>query len=336
MRRVLSILLTLSLALVVFSGCGGGDKSAKPKTRFVSIGTGGVTGVYYPVGGAIAKMLNDREDQYGIKATVEATGGSVFNINAVMSGDLDFGITQADRLYQAFNGKEEWNGKPQTNLRVVLSLHTEAVTLIASDPSGIKTALDMKGKHIAIGNPGSGNRGNAIDALSAYSLSLSDIIPEDLKPAECAGMLQDGRIDAYFYTVGHPNGSIKEAVAGKTPVHFVALDNLDSLIAKFPFYSRAIIDISYYTGVSNTGNVETFGVRARLVTSANEPEDLVYSLVKVVMENFDLFKAQHVCFADLNREKMAETYTAPLHPGAEKYFREVGLIKEAQPQSETE
>ena len=274
-------------------------------------------------------MLNDKADQYGLKVTVQATGGSVFNINAVMSGDLDFGIAQSDRQYQALKGMSEWEGNPQPKLCSVFSLHSEAVTLIASDPSGIVDAKDMKGKRIAIGNPGSGHRGNALDALSAYSLSIEDIKAEDLKPAECAGMLQDGRIDAYFYTVGHPNGSIKEAVAGRTKVHFVPLTEIGSLMEKFPYYTRAVIDIGYYPGVTNSENVQTFGVKATIVTSEDVAEDIVYMLTKEVFDNFEDFKSHHTAFSNLTKEQMLEGLTAPLHPGAKRYFKEAGLLKPA-------
>lgn len=328
MRRYLTVFLAFFLLLTMISCGGGGDKSKAPKTRFISIGTGGITGVYYPAGGVIAKMINDKSDEYGLKATVQATGGSVFNINAITSGDMDFGIAQVDRLHQAYIGQAEWEGNPQTGLRTVFNLHTESVTLIASETSGIQKAEDLRGKTVAIGNPGSGNRGNAIDALSAYNMTLDDIRAEDLKPAECAGMLQDGRIDAYFYTVGHPNGSIKEAVAGQTKVRFIALDKVDSLITKYPYYSKSIIDISSYPGVLNTENVESFGVKATIVTSEKEPDDIVYTLAKEVFENFENFKTQHPAFINLTKEGMITGLTAPLHPGAKKYFVEKGLLSE--------
>ncbi len=325
MQRIAAILLSISTLLFVACG-GGGDGEAK-KTRFIAIGTGGVTGVYYPTGGAIAKIINRNTRRHGLKATTEATGGSVFNINAVLSGDLDFGIAQSDRQYQVYNGLAEWKGNPQPRIRSVFSLHSESVTLIASDPSDIWTPADMKGKRIAIGNPGSGHRGNALDALWASGISLDDIIPEDLKPAECAGMLQDGRIDAYFYTVGHPNGSIKEAVAGTTPVHFVPIVNIDTLLKKNPYYTYAEIDIGHYQGVSNQENVPTFGVKATLVTSSDVPEEVVYTLTREVFANFDDFVNLHPALSGLKKEHLLEGQTAPLHPGAERFYREAGLME---------
>lgn len=328
MPRLINFLLIISL--LTLSSCGGGDngeKTAPKKTRFITIGTGGVTGVYYPTGGAIAKIVNREAKKYAVKATAEATGGSVFNINAVMSGDLEFGVAQSDRQYQAYYGTAEWKDTPQKKLRSVFSLHAEAVTLIASDPSAIRNISDMRGKRIAIGNPGSGHRGNALDALWAYGLTMDDILAEDLKPAECAGTLQDGRIDAYFYTVGHPNGSIKEAIAGTTPVYFVPITKIDLLLKKFPYYTPTEIDIKHYEGVSNKENVKTFGVKATLVTSEDVDEDLVYIVVHEVFEHFDDFRSLHPALESLSKEQALEGLTAPLHPGAAKYFRETGLLK---------
>lgn len=313
-------ILVLALFTFLLISCG-------EKAEFVTIGTGGVTGVYYPTGGAISKIINTKSKEYNIKVTVQATGGSVFNINAVMSGDLDFGIAQSDRQYQAYKGLAEWKDSPQPKLRSVFSLHAESVTLIASDESAIQAPIDMKGKIIAIGNPGSGHRNNALDALWAVGLTVDDIKAEDLKPSECAGTLQDGRIDAYFYTVGHPNGSIKEAVAGTTPVHFVSIPNVEKLLAKYPYYARATIDISHYEGVTNQENASTFGVKATLITSADVPEETVYIITKELLDNFDTFVTLHPAFSGLTKEQMLEGLTAPIHPGALKYYREVGLVK---------
>ena len=325
MYKIKLILFTLSALLLASCGGDSADKTVK-KTRFVTIGTGGVTGVYYPTGGAIAKIVNSKSKEYGIKATAEATGGSVFNINAVLAGDLDLGIAQSDRQYQAYFGKAEWEGSPNKNLRSVFSLHAEAVTLIASVPSGIVTPLNMKGKRIAIGNPGSGHRGNAMDALWAYGISLDDIMPEDLKPAECAGTLQDGRIDAYFYTVGHPNGSIKEAVAGTTPVRFVAITKIEALLEKNPYYAPAEIEIKHYDGVVNTSNVKTFGVKATIICIADVDADLIYTIVREVFENFETFTSLHPALESLTKPQMLEGLSAPIHDGARKYFLEAGLL----------
>ena len=302
---------------------------ALSQTTFITIGTGGVTGVYYPTGGAICKIVNQKRKEYKIRCTVESTGGSVFNINAVLSGDLDFGIAQSDRQYQAWEGLAEWKDKgPQKNLRSVFSIHPESVTLIAAEDSGIKTVEDLKGKRVNIGNPGSGQRQNAIDALEAYGIDWQkDIHAENVKADAAPSLLQDGRIDAFFYTVGHPNGNIKEATAGRRKVQFVPITKIGALLKKSPFYARSVIPIADYPGAGNKEDVPTFGVKATLVTSLAVPENVVYAVTKEVFENFDDFKSLHPAYSTLTVQSMLEGLTAPFHPGALKYYKEAGLIK---------
>ena len=301
--------------------------AAEAKTRFVSIGTGGITGVYYPTGNAIARMVNDKKAIYGIRATVESTAGSVYNVNALMSGDIDFGIVQSDRQYQAVSGLAEWADKgPQKNLRAVFNLHPESVTLLASAKSEIKTISDLKGKRVNIGNPGSGQRQNSLDALSLAGLDWkTDILTENVKASEAPGLLQDGRIDAFFYTVGHPSGAIKEATAGATPVRFVEISGTPEFFSRFPFYSGSEINIKHYPGAINKTDISTFGVKATLLTSAAVKDDIVYAFTREVFENLEAFKNLHPAYEVLTRENMLEGISAPLHPGALKYYKEVGL-----------
>ncbi len=296
--------------------------------QFVTIGTGGVTGVYYPTGGAIAKMVNRKKKQYLIRATVESTGGSVFNVNALMSGDLEFGVVQSDRGYQAYNGLADWEsvGK-QTKLRSVFSIYPETVTLIVAEESGIQSCDDIRGKRIAIGNPGSGTRKNSSDALGTCGLTFDDLgAAEGLKASEGSKMLQDGRIDGYFYTVGHPNGSIKEAVAGRIKVRFVPFTNTSTLLGQHSYYANAIIPVDHYPGVTNSGNVNTFGVKATFLTSSDVDENAVYAITKEVFENFDQFTSLHPAYSALTREDLLKGLSAPLHKGALKYYREAGLL----------
>ncbi|MEJ2040087.1 MAG: TAXI family TRAP transporter solute-binding subunit [Desulfosarcinaceae bacterium] len=324
---IATIAAVFGLALIM----GGIPAEVQAKTTFVTIGTGGITGVYYPTGGAIAKMVNAKRKEYGIRATVESTGGSVFNINAVLSGDLDFGICQSDRQYQAIHGLAEWKSKgPQKALRSVFSIHPESVTLVAADDSGIKTLADLKGKHVNIGNPGSGQRQNSIDALTAIGLNYeTDLDAESVKAAEAPGLLQDGRIDAFFYTVGHPSGAIKEATAGARKVHFVPIEGpgIDKMIKQKPYYAKSFIPVKLYPNATNKQDVPTFGVKATFVTSAKEPEFVVYDITKEVFDNFAKFKKLHPAYEVLTKESMLEGLSAPMHPGAVKYFKEAGLIK---------
>jgi TRAP transporter TAXI family solute receptor len=317
----------LALAASVLMGFG----PAQAKTQFVTIGTGGITGVYYPTGGAIAKMVNKKKKEYGIRATVESTGGSVFNINAVMNGDLEFGIAQSDRQFQAVKGQAEWKDKgPQKDLRSVFSIHPEAVTLVAAVDAGINSIQDLKGKKVNIGNPGSGQRQNAIDALTAVGINYEkDLKAESIKASEAASLLQDGRIDAFFYTVGHPSGSIKEATSGARKVRIASISGsgIDALLAKYPYYAKATIPASLYPGAENDKDIQTFGVKATLITSAKVPDEVVYAITKEVFDNFDDFKKLHPAYATLTKEQMLEGLSAPIHPGAMKYYKEVGLIK---------
>ena len=328
---ILSLVLVFGFALLV--GCGQSEQAKAPEASkqasYVTIGTGGITGVYYPTGGAIAKMINNKRDEYHIRATVESTGGSVFNVNAVMSGDLEFGVVQSDRQFQAVHGLEEWkDAGPQKDLRAVFSIHPESVTLVAAVDANIKDIKDLKGKKVNIGNPGSGQRQNSIDALEAVGLNYeTDLQAEGIKAAESAGLLQDGRIDAFFYTVGHPNGSIKEATSGKRKVRFASILGIEKLLEKYPYYAKAVIPIEFYPGAVNDADVPTFGVKATFVTSAKVPDNVVYAITKEVFDNFEDFKTLHPAYSVLTKEGMLEGLSAPIHPGAMKYYKEVGLMK---------
>ncbi|NNF98934.1 MAG: TAXI family TRAP transporter solute-binding subunit [Desulfobacteraceae bacterium] len=326
MKKLVVLSVCLLAVSLMFIGCG--KEEAKTASKFVTIGTGGITGVYYPTGGAIAKMVNAKRKDYGIRATVESTGGSVFNINAILAGDLEFGVAQSDRQYQAVKGIADWSDKgPQEDLRAVFSIHAETVDLIAAVDAGINSIQDLKGKRINVGNVGSGYRQNAIDALEANGLNFeSDFHAESLKAAEAPGLIQDGRIDAAFYTVGHPSGYYKEATAGTRKVKFIPIPNAEALVEKYPYYAAAKTLMSNYPGAENTEEaVETFGVKATFVTSAKVSDEVVYAIVKEVFENFETFKKLHPAYAGLTKESMLAGLSAPIHPGAMKYYKEAGL-----------
>ena len=298
------------------------------KTQFITIGTGGVTGVYYPTGGAIAKLVNKKSSQNGIKASAQSTAGSIFNINAIMAGDLELGIVQSDSQYQATQGTGEWSNRgKQSKLRAIMSFHSEAITLVAAEDSGVKEVSDLKGKTVNLGNPGSGQRGNALDVLNTSGMNPeNDLQAESLKASEAPKMLQDSRLDAFFYTVGHPSGTITEASSGKRQIRFVEIKGMEDLLAKNPFYSKTKIPVKEYPKVANKEDVDTIGVKATLVTSSDVPDEVIYNVTKEIMENFDEFKAQHPAFTNLDKAQVFDALTAPLHPGAEKYFKEAGLM----------
>ncbi len=319
-KQFFTLLLGASLAFA---------SSAYAAPTFVTIGTGGITGVYYPTGGAIAKIINQEKDKYNIRATVESTGASVFNINAVMAGDLDFGIAQADRQYQAYEGLSEWEGKPLKGLRAVFALAPEMVTFIAAEDSGIKSLKDVKGKTVNIGNPGSGNRQNAIDVFEAADIDIEkDFRAEGIKAADAPRMLQDGRIDGFFYTVAHPNGNIKEATSGKRKTRIVPITDISKLTAQFPYYTLGNIDMSQYNDATNAkdGTVQTVSMLATFITNEKTPDDVVYAITKEVFENLDEFRKLHPALNGLTKESMLQGLTAPIHPGAIKYYKEAGLM----------
>ena len=325
--------ICLVAAASIFTGCGDEyasetNATKKSKIEYVTIGTGGITGVYYPTGGAISRLVNKKKDVYNLKASVESTGGSVVNINSIMAGDMEFGVVQSDRQYQAYNGLAEWKEKAQTDLRAVFSIHAESVTLVVAVDAGINSVQDLKGKRVNIGNIGSGQRQNAIDCLTAIGLDYEkDIIAESLKAAEAPKMLQDDRIDAFFYTVGHPAGAIKEATAGKRKVKILSLvdKGIDALLAKVPYYAKSIISNEIYPNAMNTAPINTFGVKATFCTSSKVSEDVVYAITKEVFENHADFVKLHPAYQGLTKADMLSGLSAPLHPGALKYFKEAGL-----------
>ena len=344
MPRILCFISALLVGLAILTGCekppeppGGKARQADQqdessgKKRYVTIGTGVVTGVYHPTGGAIAKIVNQKSKQYNARFSVESTAGSVANINAIMAGHLDFGIVQSDRQYQALKGLAEWseNG-PQRALRSVFAIHPETHALTVSENSGIHKVADLAGKAVGVGNPGSGQRQNFLDLLSVYGMSHKDLgRAEGLKAGESSKMLQDGRIDAFVYTVGHPADIFKEATSGRIKVRFIAFEpkKLRALIGKYPYYVKARIPISFYPGVLNQEDVPTFAVKATLVTRADVPQDLVYAVTKELFENLGAFKKMHPAYQSLTPQSMLRGLSAPIHAGALKYYREAGLIK---------
>jgi len=322
----------LAAVLIGVSVSMGGCKARK--RTFVTIGTGGVTGIYYPTGGAISKMVNKEFDEYKIKATVESTSGSVFNINAVINGDLEFGIVQSDRQYQAYNGLVEWSASGrQTELRAIFSIHPESITLIASEKSGIRDIKDLKRKRMNLGNPGSGQLQNSRDVLKAAGLTEDDLAAEYVRAVEAPGLLQDERLDAFFYTVGHPNGNIKEATSGRIKVFIVPIkgEEVDRMLERYPYYAKSVIPHSFYPSALNTKDIETVGVKATLVTSKKVDEDIVYAITKEVFENLQEFKSLHPAYRVLTEENMLKGLSAPIHKGALRYYKEAGLDKYIEP-----
>ncbi len=295
--------------------------------KFITIGTGGVTGVYYPTGGAICRLVNKSRKEHGIRCSVESTGGSVYNINTIAAGELDMGVAQSDWQYHAYNGTSKFKEKgPFKGLRAVFSVHPEPFTVIARADSGIKNFMDLKGKRVNVGNPGSGQRGTMEVLMGALGWTMTDFaLASELKSAEQSKALCDNKIDAMVFTVGHPSGSIKEATTSCDSV-IVTVDGpaVEKLIADNAYYRTATIPGGMYRG--NDADTKTFGVGATFVSSTNTPADTVYQVVKAVFENFDTFKKLHPAFGNLKKAEMAKDgLSAPIHDGAAKYYKEAGI-----------
>lgn len=319
LRNAFTVLLTILLVA-----------PAKAEEHFLTIGSGDTTGVYYPVGALIAGLVNDKRGEHGIRATVQSTRGSVFNLDAISAGYLELGLAQSDKQHQAVLGLNEWAGKgPQADLRSVFSLHHETVNLVAAVDSGIRSLADLRGKRVNIGNPRSGQYQNALDALRAAGLDpKTDLVIESAFAAEAPRLLQDGRIDAFFCTLGHPSGTLKEAVAGPRKVRFVPIagPGIDRLVAEKGYYILTRVPVAaFYAGTEEAADVETFGVVATLNVAARVPEEVVYQVTRAVVDNLDLIRRQHPALSELSKAGMLQGLGAPLHPGALRYYREAGI-----------
>ncbi|MCE2481929.1 MAG: TAXI family TRAP transporter solute-binding subunit [Alphaproteobacteria bacterium] len=306
----------------------GAPTETQAQQNFITIGTGGVTGVYYPTGGSICRLVNKGRKMHGIRCTVESTGGSVYNINTIRAGELDMGVAQSDWQFHAYHGSSRFEEQgPFKELRAVFSVHPEPFTVVARADSGITGFADLKGKRVNIGNPGSGQRGTMEVVMEAVGWSKDDFaLASELKSAEQSQALCDNKIDAMVFTVGHPSGSIQEATTScDSVIVSVTGEAIDKLVNDNPYYRHAAIPGGMYRG--NADDVQTFGVGATFVTSTRVPVDTVYNVVKAVFEDFDQFKKLHPAFGVLQKEQMVKDgLSAPLHDGAAKYYKEAGLM----------
>ncbi len=326
MRTPARFLLTLVAAAVTF---GVDITAAVAAEKLVTIGTAGVTGVYYPAGGAICRLVNRGRKEHGVRCSVESTGGSISNLEAIHKKELELGIVQSDLLYHAYNGTELFTDVgADKNVRALFSLHAEPFTVVARKDAGIKSFDDLKGKRVYMGAPGSGMRATMEDLMERKGWNdkaFAKIV--DLKSADQAQALCGGKIDAMIYAGGHPNGTIQQ-ITSMCPTRIIDVTGpeIDKLIDEHPFYSYATIPGGMYVG--NSQDAHTFGVKALLVTSAELDEEIVYLIVKAVFDNLENFKTLHPVFATLDAKRMVrDADMAPMHPGALKYFKEKGLLE---------
>jgi uncharacterized protein len=326
--RIGRLALGTALAVGVFALANPGAKAQEQ--TLITIGTGGVTGVYYPTGGSICRLVNKGRKEHGVRCSVESTGGSVYNINTIRAGELDMGVAQSDWQYHAYNGsgkKSFIEAGPFKELRAVFSVHAEPVSLVARADSGIKTVKDLVGKRVNIGNPGSGTEATWNVMWNALGYTNADLgLAAQLKSAETPQALCDNKIDAFFWLVGNPSGLNKEATTTCDAI-FVPVDGpeIDKLVSENSFYRKATIPGGMYRGTPN--DVPTFGVGATFVSSTATSANTVYQVVKAVFDNFEAFKKLHPAFKNLKESEMIkDALSAPLHDGALKYYKERGWM----------
>jgi TRAP transporter TAXI family solute receptor len=301
---------------------------AVAQQKFMTIGTGGVTGVYYAAGGAICRLVNKDRAKHGIRCSVESTGGSVFNVNTIRAGELDFGFAQSDVQFNAIKGVSQYKDNAYGDLRAVFSVHPEPFTVVARKEANIKNFSDFKGKRFNVGNPGSGTRASMEELLAAMGWKMSDFsLASELKADEHGPALCDGKIDGFFYAVGHPSANIQDPTTS-CGAQLVSLTGpaVDKLVADKPYYAKATVPGGLYP--NNPQPTNTYGVLATVVTSSKVPADSVYQVVKAVFDNFEEFKKLHPALANLKPENMIKDgLSAPLHEGAARYYREKGWLK---------
>lgn len=324
MKKIQICLSTLAAAAALMAPMA----PAQAQQKFMTIGTGGVTGVYYAAGGAICRLVNKDRAKHGIRCSVESTGGSVFNVNTIKAGELDLGFTQSDVQFNALKGVGQFKDAAYADLRAVFSVHPEPFTVLARKEANIKTFTDFKGKRFNVGNPGSGTRASMEELLVAMGWKLGDFsLASELKADEHGPALCDGKIDGFFYGVGHPSANIQDPTTS-CGAQLVSITGpaVDKLIADKPYYAKATIPGGLYP--NNPNPAQTYGVLATVVTSSKVPAESVYQVVKAVFDNFDEFKKLHPALANLTPEAMvANGNSAPLHEGAAKFYKEKGWIK---------
>jgi hypothetical protein len=304
-----------------------GGGTALAAQQFVSIGTGGVTGVYYPTGGAICRLVNKDRKQHGIRCSAESTGGSAYNINTIRAGELEFGVAQSDVQYASYYGEDPFADQGRyKELRSVFSVHPEPVTVVARKGTGINNITDVKGKRFNIGNAGSGTRSTWEKLETALGWKRSDLkLAAEMKSSEMGQALCDGKIDAYFFLVGHPNALLQETLS-TCDAQLVQVTGpvIDKIVADNPYYRKAVIPAGMY---GDNPDINTYGVAATFVSSSDVSEHVVYTIVKAVFDNFEDFKKLHPAFANLTEKEMiTEGLSAPLHDGAVKYYKERGWM----------
>ncbi|OZI77070.1 TAXI family TRAP transporter solute-binding subunit [Bordetella genomosp. 12] len=311
---------TLTLAVAI-----AGTATSAQAQQFFRIGTGGTAGTYYPIGGMIANAVSQPGK---LIATAAASNGSVANINGILGGSFESGFTQSDVAYWAYNGSGTFEGKPKAqDLRLVATLYPESIHLVTRKGAGIKSVADLRGKRVSMDEPGSGTLVDVRLILGAYGMTDKDVKAEYLKPNQAGDKIKDGGLDAFFFVGGAPAGAIAE-LASSSGIEIVPLvgPEIDKLRADQQFFTPDTIAANTYQGV---GETKTISVNAQMVTSAKQPEETVYEIVKAMYSDptQKTLAAGHTKGKLITKENAVKGAGIPFHPGAEKYYKEIGLLK---------
>jgi uncharacterized protein len=334
-KHILSRIVALGIAGALAAGA-----AVAQDIKFFRIGTGGTAGTYYPIGGLLANAISNPPGSRpcadggscgvpGMVATAVASNGSVANINGIQSGQMESGFTQSDVAYWAYTGTGIYDGKPKVGgLRLIANLYPESIHLVARKGANIKTVADLKGKRVSLDEPGSGTLVDARLVLAAYGLTEKDITPEYLKPNQAGDKLRDGGLDAYFFVGGFPAGAISELAAAGGGIDIIPLagPEIDKMRAQYSFFAPDTIPANTYKGI---GEVKTISVGAQWVTSDKQDEKTIYEVTKAVWNDNTrkLLDSGHAKGKSITKATATAGAGIPFHPGAEKFYKEIGLIK---------
>lgn len=314
-KKLAAIGMAMAVSAALLTGCGGDDGGKK----FLNIATGGTAGTYYPIGGAMAEILN--KDIKGMNASAQSTGATVANINMLKDGSVDLAIVQNDITYYAVNGTEMFTDKKVDNIRGIAALYPETCQFVTLDSEGIRSIADLRGKKVAVGAAGSGAEANARQILEAYGLTYEDIQPQYLSFAEGASALKDGNVEAAFLTAGYPTASVQD-ISSQNKVRLlpVEAEKADALIAKYPFYTKTTIPAGTYAGFEE--EVPTVSVMAMLVAADKVDDAMGYDIAKAIFSNLDRLQAAHSVGKLITKDGALRGMSLPMNAGAEKFFKE--------------
>lgn len=322
MKKLLAGLMAITMFATLITGCGGSDSKADkkaPAQKFINIATGGTAGTYFPLGGAIADVLN--KNVPGANASAQSTGASVANINLLQQDKVDIAFVQNDIAYYAVNGTEMFKGKKVQTIQGLATLYPETVQIVSLEKNNIKTLADIKGKRVAVGAPGSGTEANARQILEAYGITYEDIKVQYLSFAEASNALKDGNVDVAFVTAGHPTAAIQDIAAqNKVVLLPVESDKADALIAKYPFYTKLAIKAKTYP--NQEADVPAVAVRAMLAVTDKMDAETGYAITKAIFTNLDRLKSAHAVANAVTKDSALDGMSVKVNVGAEKFLKE--------------